>query len=255
MYKMKPPPHPCWFAAPSKKAHGVFVSIHGGGCGRRSLGGGGSGSSLNADIIPTSICGQWVGLLSKIWRFRAFQMCQVTRIGRFIIFVPLCLRAHSSHADLRSSPSQCLMYGFEIDSEIHRSNITLQCRKRCSVDSDAPLQSMHQVGPWKALCESCSPIGTLFLSIHQKNILVLGGAMSFQMLLHQEGMIFGFLCKFRTMYPTFGEYFPFSTWLHISSSGPSLILIWDSFKAVLNFCHSWCHLWGRFIWCADLHFW
>lgn len=235
---MNPPPHPCWFAAPSKNSHGVFVSIHGGGCGRRSFGGGGSDSSLNTDIIPASICGQCAGLLSKIWRLRAFQMCQLTSTKRFMGFVPLCLWVHSSHAMFRSSPSQCSMYGIKMDNEFHRARITLQRRKRCFVDSDAHLHSMHHVGPWNALCESCYLVGTLFLRIHQKNSLVLGGAVSFHKPLHQNGMMSGFLFIFKVMYLTFGEYFPFSAWLHISSSGPSLILRGDSFKTDLNSCHS-----------------
>jgi len=63
---MNPPPHPCCCAAPSKYAQRVFLLVSGGACGLRARGCGGSGISLNADIIQVAVCGQHTGLLSNM---------------------------------------------------------------------------------------------------------------------------------------------------------------------------------------------
>ena len=74
-----------------------------------------------------------------------------------------------------------------------RACVVEHSRNMCSMDSDSHLHRMHHVGPKIAICVRCSPVGTMSLRMHQKKSLVCGGAVSFQMYLHQFMIYVGLL--------------------------------------------------------------
>lgn len=130
-------------------------------------------------------------------------------------------------------PCHRVWIGIEIRSIPHRSNLTRQCQKRCSIVLELCWHKQHHGGPLKECFIRLSPVGDLFgIIIHVKS-WERGGTFNFQSKHHHLSRNGGQWAKKIIGYPSLGVYLSCLAKAQIISSSPVVILTCDSERELM----------------------